>query len=329
MANTGVTPLQIAEVPCISTGLGIVSAKEMYLPTLDSPHSRRAYSRHLDQFIALLALETIGDVQPGHLVAYRNYIMTDGRGAPTHLQCLKAVRAFLSWAATLDGHSVRVEQIEGLLKLPKVTVLNPYLTLTKAEILRLLDTAAKSGLRDYAMMLVFLGSGLRVSELTNLACKDIRQDGDGGAYIHIRAGKGKKDRLVPIEEVVVTGVQTYLAATKRRLGTNDPLFLPVDSRAGSRAAARGSAPMTTRSCARDLKRLCEEASVAKRISPHSLRHTYALACLRFSKDLFSVSKLLGHASVATTQTYVNHINILDMRSVVPGFLVGLDRETPA
>lgn len=69
--------------------------------------------------------------------------------------------------------------------------------------------------------------------------------------------------------------------------------------------------------------------MAKRISPHSLRHTYAFACLRNSKDLFAVSKLLGHASVATTQTYVNHLNILDMRQVVPGFLVGLDRGTLA
>jgi integrase/recombinase XerD len=185
--------------------------------------------------------------------------------------------------------------------------------------------AAQSGLRDFAMMLVFLGAGLRVSEVTHLACKDIRQDGDGGAYIHVRAGKGRKDRLVPVEETVVTGVQTYLAAFKRKMGTNEPLFLAEDSR----ASQRDIAPMSTRSCDRNLKRLCREASVAKRISPHSLRHAYALACLRFSKDLFSVSKLLGHASVATTQTYVNHINILDMRSVVPGFLVGLDRETPA
>jgi site-specific recombinase XerD len=162
MATTGFSPLKIAEVPRINPGLEILSAKALFLPTMDSPHTRRACK--------------------------------DGRGDPTHLQALKAVRAFLAWAATLDGITLRSEQIRGLLKLPKVTVMNPYLTLTKAEIFRLLDAAAQSGLRDYAMMLVFLGAGLRVSEVVNLSCRDVRQDGDSGSYIHVRRGKGKNQR---------------------------------------------------------------------------------------------------------------------------------------
>jgi hypothetical protein len=83
MATTGFSPLKIAEVPRINPGLEILSAKALFLPTMDSPHTRRAYDRHLSQFISLLALETIGDLELGHLVAYRDFICKDGRGDPT------------------------------------------------------------------------------------------------------------------------------------------------------------------------------------------------------------------------------------------------------
>ena len=206
-----------------------------------------------------------------------------------------------------------------LLKTPNVKVLNPFQTLTKAEIVRVLGAAKKSGLRDYAMMLVFLGGGLRVAEVTALTCRDIRQDCDGGTYIHVRFGKGGKDRLVPVLEAIPEAVQAYLVANKRTLGTNDePLFLAEDTRAGQ----RGIEHLGTRTCGRILDDLCIEAGVAKVISPHSLRHTFALACLRHGKNILAVSKLLGHASIATTHRYVDHLDLMEMRGVVPSYLVG-------
>ena len=252
------------------------------------------------------------------MVAYRDYITRNGRGTSTHSQALNAVRSFLIWAVILDGVSLRTEQIKGLLKIPKSTVVNPYVTLNKAEILRLLTIAKDSGTRDYAMMLVFLGAGLRVSEVVGLTCRDMREDGDEGAYIHVRHGKGRKDRLVPVPDPVYAAVQAYLVAFKRRLGTDEPLFLAEDTR----AYQRGVEPMETRSCARRLGKLLQEAGVAKKISPHSLRHTYAIACLKHGKNIMAVAKLLGHSTIATTQTYVDHLNLLEMRDVVPGYLVG-------
>ena len=155
-------------------------------------------------------------------------------------------------------------------------------------------------------------------DFIGLSCRDIREDGDEGSYIHVRAGKGKKDRLVLVPEEVPNAVQAYLASFKRLLGTNEPLFIAQDSR----AARRGATTMDTRSCGRRLRKLCEEAGVAKKISPHSLRHTFAPACLRHGKNIMAVAKLLGHSTVSTTQRYVDHLDLMEMREVVPGFLVG-------
>lgn len=290
----------------------------LFLASIEAKSTRRAYERHIRHFISLLALTRIGEAEAGHLVAYRNYILADGRGAASHSQALNAVRSFLAWGAALDGVKLRIEQIKGLLKIPKSTVLNPYQTLTKNEIARLLAVARASGLRDFAMMLVFLGAGLRVSEVVKLACKDLREDGDGGPYLHVRFGKGQKDRLVPVQEEVALGIQAYLVATKRKQGLDEPIFLATDTRAAQRARV----PLDTGSCQRLVRKLCEEAGVAKKISPHSLRHTYAIASLRHSKNLMAVSKLLGHSMLTTTQRYVNHLDLMEMRDVVPGFLVG-------
>ena len=217
--------LSILPVPNISLGLPVAEAEALYLGSLESENTRRAYVRHLDQFFSLLSLKIIGEIEPGHLVAYRNYILGDGRGASSHSQAICTIRAFLLWAVNMNGSPLRADQIKGLLKTPNVKIVNPYQILTKAEILRVLAAAKKSGPRDYAMMLVFLGSGLRVAEVTALTCRDLRPDGDEGSYLHVRSGKGRKDRLVPVNEAIPEAVQAYLVANKRTLGTNDEPFL--------------------------------------------------------------------------------------------------------
>jgi integrase/recombinase XerD len=249
------------------------------------------------------------------LVAYANILSGEAQGIATRTQALNSVRSFLAWAASLDGVHLRPEQIKAILKIPKGCVLTPYEVLTQAEIGRFLGAARASGPRDYALMLVFLGGGLRVSEVVALAGKDLREDGDGEPFLHIRGGKGQKDRFVPILREVSGAVEAYLLAGKRSLGTDATVFL----RDSTRAAGE---PMDARACGDLVHQFCREAQISKRISPHSLRHTYAIACLRHRRNLMAVSKLLGHSLLTTTQRYVNHLDLLEMREVVPGFLVG-------
>ncbi len=107
--------LSILPVPSISPGLAVADAEALYLGSLESENTRRAYVRHLDQFFSLLDLKLIGDIEAGHLVAYRNYILGDGRGASSHSQAICTVRAFLLWAINMNGTNLRAEQIRGLL----------------------------------------------------------------------------------------------------------------------------------------------------------------------------------------------------------------------
>lgn len=317
MTPKATTIVQIAEVPRIDPGMDIAVARGLYLDSLESSSTKRAYARHTEGFCALMGLSTIGGIEAGHLVAFRNYLLMDGRGVASHSQALNAVKSFLVWAASMDGLRLRTEQVKGLLKVPKATVLKPYQTLAPKEIVRFLDTAKASGPRDYAIVLVFLGAGLRVSEVVGLSGKDLREDGDGNPFLHVRAGKGRKDRFVPVAQQVLDGIQSYYAASKRKLGSDAPLFLGESNR----ASASG---MDTRTCGYLVKRLCEDAKIVKSISCHSLRHTYAIACLRHGKNLMAVSKLLGHSMLATTQRYVDHLELMEMREVVPGYLVGAD-----
>ncbi len=306
-------PLSPASIPRIDPLASIVDVLDTYLASLDSAHTKRSYGRHLQHAFRLLGLTCLQDLQGGHLVAYRTYILADGRGVASHAQALISLRSFLAWAAGLDGHSLRMDQVrEHLLRVPSVTVVTPYQVLAPAEIKRFLKSASNSSLRDLAIALVLLGSGVRVSELCHLDCSDLRPDVDGGTLLFVREGKGKKDRLVPIHDEVTQALHAYLSSTGRRIDLPEALFLGPTQDSLER--------IKPRAVGRIVRTLCTDSVIAKRISPHSLRHTFALACLRHCKDLLKVSKLLGHSAVSTTKRYVDHLDLVELRTAIPHFL---------
>jgi integrase/recombinase XerD len=141
----------------------------------------------------------------------------------------------------------------------------------------------------------------------------------------VRQGKGHKDRLVPINEDVADVINQYLADTGRYLTDEGPLFLATDRAAMGRASRR----LSTRSMATLVKEGARAAGIkTTRISPHSLRHSYAIRCLRAGANVVAVSKLLGHASLAATQRYVDHLATAELRQQVPS-LPWEPKEKPA
>ena len=301
MAQPASPKLSPAEVPHLVPGSPVGENLKAFLSTLESPHTVRCYRRHNQQAIDALDLEALTDIQLGHLVAYRSHIMQRPHGMASKSQ-------------NLPG-----DQIRGLLKVPSAVVVNPYQTLTAREIGRFLVAAAASGPRDLALAMVFTGGGLRVSEVANLDCKDLHDDTNGKFLLHVRHGKGNKDRLVPVHDEVGRVIHAYMAFTDRKVGQQGPLFLGNPPTSVSSTGAR----ISTRTCGRIVKALCEQADITKRISPHSLRHTFAVAILRYSKNIIAASKLLGHAVLATTQRYLNHLELDEIREAVPPLLVGL------
>lgn len=314
------TPVMMpGAVPMVSPDAPMPEVIESFLTSqIPNKKTARGYRRHITAAMETMGVEKFSDLQPIHLMNFRSELMADTRGAATHAQALIALRSFLTWGAALRGHNLSMDQALYLLKVPKVHVITPHEILSSEEIKRYLAAAKQISLRDYCLAIVALGSGVRVAELVAIDIKDIRTDASGGTTIHVRQGKGSKDRMIPVRKEVGQAVDAYLKASFRKRGDGGPLFQSEDRAMGARDSWR----LTTKSAGRIVKAIAEGAGIKKRISPHALRHTFAFTTYMFCRNLVAVQKLLGHATIATTQRYVSHLDDLDLRKATPASLVG-------
>ena len=191
------------------------------------------------------------------------------------------------------------------LKSPRATVEKPYQVLNADERRRLLEAARRRGPREHALIALGLGGGLRVSELVNVRLGDFSQDEAGNWWLLVKMGKGRKDRLVPLAPSVVDAVRAWVRASGRSLGRKadrETYLFPT----------RQSQRMTPERARQLVRDLTKEAGIEKPISPHSLRHTMALETLRAGASPVVVQKMLGHASLSTTQRYLDHLERADL-----------------
>ncbi len=279
---------------------------------IDSKESRRAYRRNLMRAFTALGITVVAELTGAHLAAYRAAVTTSALSPSSQSQVLASLRAFLSWARTMGAHPLPLEVVQMALRTPRSTVRRPYQVLSESEVAAILTAAPTA--RDKALLAVLLGGGLRVSEACNLDVADVMMDQDGGAALYVRQGKGRKDRAVPVQPDVIHLIRTYLARSNRHLGTVGPLFSAHDRAAKKRQGGR----ITARAVGEMVQRCTAAAHIeGKRISPHSLRHTFAIRALRTEGNVVKVSKLLGHASITTTSRYVDHLALGELRSTVP------------
>ncbi len=180
--------------------------------------------------------------------------------------------------------------------LPRASRLLPE-TLTVDEVERLLDAAAGSP-RDRALLELLYAAGLRISEVIGLDREDLSID---GAFVRV-IGKGDKERLVPVGEVALDAITGWLNGRRQTLLQvahvaplrGGPLFLGDRGRRLARQQAWAA-----------VKRAAALAGLAARVSPHTLRHSFATHLLEGGADLRIVQELLGHASISTTQLYTH------------------------
>jgi integrase len=140
------------------------------------------------------------------------------------------------------------------------------------------------------------------------------------AALYVRQGKGRKDRVVPIQPEVDQLLRAYLASTGRRLGQMGPLFCAHDRGFVHRGVQRGRLGA---GAVWAVVQVCAVAASinAKKVSRHALRHTMALRTLRNSRDVMAVKELLGHAALSTTQRYLAHLQLAELRRAVPALPV--------
>ena len=166
------------------------------------------------------------------------------------------------------------------------------------ELRRLFDIVARHP-KHKALLLTLYGAGLRISEALNLRPGDIDSQ---RMFIHVHGGKGNKDRLVKLSPQLLTVLRDYW----RQCRPGGWLF-PQDRDPG-RAMDSGTAE-------RVVARAARRAGIARRVSPHTLRHCFATHLLEAGTDLRSIQMLLGHANLKTTARYT-HVSDAHLRSVV-------------
>ena len=171
--------------------------------------------------------------------------------------------------------------------------------LTRAEIRRLYEAINDDvlGIRDRAMLAVYYGCGLRLSEGAALTLSDVMAD---RKLLYVRKGKGYKQRYVPIASRSYKAIQLYIEEGRPQLlqGTTDRLFIGAGS----------GRPLTTQSLYVRIKRLVGVAGLTKRIGTHTLRHSIATHLLQSGMTLERISEFLGHSCVDSTQIYTHLVN---------------------
>lgn len=169
------------------------------------------------------------------------------------------------------------------IQLPKVEKALPTF-LNFGEMETLLDSISST--RDLAIVRLLYASGLRVSELVGL-----NRDSIEGNVIRVRSGKGRKDRVSYIDDGTLELVKVYL---DKREDENQALFV---NRKGER--------LTDRYIEILVKRHAQKAGIRKKVTPHTLRHTFATHLLQNKANIVVIKDLLGHASLSTTQIYTH------------------------
>jgi integrase/recombinase XerC len=293
-----------------------IGAFRVYLTTEKraSEHTVRAYLHDVDE-LAAFARATLGHppkLDELDVLLCRSYLASlHGRNEAVSIgRKLSSLRAFFRLA--VRRRLVRSSPVAAL-RAPKRKKRLPTF-MGKEDVGRLLDprvrrpdaTAGDLAV-ERALFEVIYGAGLRISEACRLDVGDVEVDG-GRATVRVRAGKGRKDRIVPLGTKAREALDAYAAHRAARLAVGRKrldvaaLFL---SRRGARIGPRVARTMLARR---------ERASGAPLASPHALRHSFATHLLGEGADLRSIQEMLGHASLRTTQRYA-HVDIDHLMAV--------------
>jgi len=223
-----------------------------------------------------------------HLIDLRSSGL-GARSRARHLVSIRGIYRFAVQEKLLEHDPSR------LVDLPKLSLKLPGV-LTVDEVSRLLetpDTSKPAGARDAAMLELLYAAGLRVSELVNLKLQDINLE---AGFVRV-FGKGSKERLVPIGQLAQTKMAHYIENARKKALKNQPSPYLFVARAGK--------PLTRQGFWKLLRRYADRAQIHKRISPHSLRHSFATHLLEGGADLRAVQVMLGHVDISTTQIYTH------------------------
>lgn len=280
--------------------LDLITAYENYLTKVKqaSANTVFSYMRDIRQFSAWLITNAdceIVDADEQNIEQYLQYLQSEGKSAATASRSLASLKNFYGYVVssgfleaspvTAQVHAPRSEK-----KLPQI--------LTGKEVELLLSQPVCSdakGFRDKAMLEVMYATGIRVTELIELDVDDVNLE-----LTTIKCSNARKSRAIPLYPAALRALSRYLREVRPTM-IADPsekaLFVNVN---GTRMSRQGFWKI--------LKHYQSTAHIDKDITPHTLRHSFAVHLLENGADLGSVQELMGHSDISSTQVYAHMIN---------------------
>ena len=279
--------------------LDLIGAYENYLTKVKqaSGNTVASYLRDIRQFAGWLHEEEeteVVDATQLHIHSFLTHLESEGRSAATRSRALASLKNFYSYvvsAGFLGESPVKEVKVDrGEKKLPQI--------LTNREIELLLaqpSSVDHKGIRDQAMLQVMYATGIRVSELIGLDISDVALE-----VGIIRCQNGKKTRNVPLYPEALQALTVYIRDVRARL-LADPdeqaLFVNI-----------GGARMSRQGFWKILKHYQSTARIDKEITPHTLRHSFAVHLLENGADLGFLQEVMGHSDISSTQMYTQMVD---------------------
>ncbi len=295
-----------------------------------SNNTQRNYEQYLKLFTGWLKTINKEDLLPHELTAehiwdYRLYLARTYKtknggylGKKSQNYYLIALRALLDFIADRDIETLPSSKIKLAKQKTEETI--SFLNTHDVEaMLKIPDIKTPAGLRDRAIMELFFSSGMRISELTGLHADQMSflKDKDPNRTFELSiVGKGKHVRTIFISPRAAEWLRKYLDSRK---DMEKPLFVNHRGKKDSDIDHR----LTPRSIQSMISKCAMLAGISKKVTPHTLRHTYATDLLGNGADLRSVQELLGHKNVSTTQIYT-HVTNKGLRDIHEKFHGGKD-----
>ena len=262
-----------------------------------SPNTISNYSLWLRRFLGFVGDIDVNSIHPMQIMDYRKHLIDD-----LHLKIntinyhIIAIRAFLKFCIRHDIPCISPDKLE-ISKTPPRDVH----FLNDEEIAKILqapderEKVTKKRIRDKAIIEILYGSGLRVSELCNLKISDIQLDSNQFSVV----GKGRKLRAVFMTKSALEALQAWLAI---RTGEGEYIFSGISNNQKSFA---GNKPLSRNAIEDMVRHYAKLQSIDKKVTPHTLRHSFATTLVKKGADIRSVQTLLGHSSITTTQIYTH------------------------
>lgn len=254
-----------------------------------------SYNRDLKSYIYFLKKKNINDINftsRTTIVSYLLLMQKKGKASSSISRACAAIKSFYQF---LFREQLIDEDPTANLDAPKLEHRLPKV-LTVEEVEKLLcqpDITTPLGMRDRAMLELLYATGMRVSELISISVENINLEMGFLRCI----GKGSKERIVPIGDIAVDYIKDYIADARKKIlngKESNMLFLNCDGNG-----------LTRQGFWKIIKKYSKEAEFDKKITPHTLRHSFATHLLENGADLRAVQEMLGHADISTTQIYTH------------------------